>query len=67
MIYVDAWLEETGQTLAWTDKTDPITSLYKIGDINDRLRSLKVIVEHYFIDKLSQAFPYEDQSDGARF
>jgi Recombinase zinc beta ribbon domain len=64
--YVDAWLEETGQTLAWTGTSDPVTSLYKISDINDRMRSLMVIVEHYLADKLSLAFPYKSTSDGAR-
>ena len=64
--YVDNWLEETGQTLAWTGKIDPVTSLYKTRDINDRMRSLMVVVEHYLADKLSSAFPYEEQSDGSR-
>ena len=64
--YVDNWLKETGVTLAWTDKTDPVTSLYKISDINDRMRSLMVIVELYLADKLSLAFPYECSSDGGR-
>ncbi|MBV8129384.1 MAG: zinc ribbon domain-containing protein [Planctomycetaceae bacterium] len=64
--YVDSWLEETGQTLAWTGEATPVTSLYKTRDINDRMRSLMVIIEHYLADKLSQAFSYEDLSDGGR-
>ena len=65
-IYVDNWLEETGQCLAWTDKIDPVTSLYKTRDINDHMRSLMIVVEYYLADKLSQAFTYEEQSDGSR-
>ena len=64
--YVDTWLEETGQTLAWTSTSEPVASLYKIRDINDRMRSLMVAVEHYLAVKLGLAFPYEEQSDGSR-
>ena len=64
--YVNSWLEETNQTLAWTDTSDPITSLYKTSDINNRSMSLLAIVEHYLADKLAQVFPYDLQSDGSR-
>ncbi len=64
--YVDAWLEETGQTLAWTSTSEPVASLYKVRDINDRMRSLMVAVEHFLAVKLGSAFPFEEQSDGSR-
>ena len=64
--YVNSWLEETGNILAWTVKPDPIVSLYKTAPISDRIKLLMVIVEHYLADKLSQIFPCEVQSDGSR-
>ena len=63
--YVNSWLEETGNVLAWTDNSNPIASLYKTSGISDRFRSLMVVVEHYLADKLSQVFSYEEH-DGAK-
>ena len=44
----------------------PITSLYKIRNINEAQSALIVAVEHYLSDKLSKAFTYEERTDGSR-
>lgn len=64
--YGNKWLEETSQTLAWTDEEAPIISLYKIRNINRAHNALIVGVEHYRIDKWAYAGTYKEQSDGSR-
>jgi hypothetical protein len=65
-VYVNKWLEETETVLAWTVEETPVTSLYKIRNINEAHSALIVAVERYLADKLSLAFTYEEQSDGFR-
>ena len=52
--------------LKWTVTSAPITHLYRIREINARLRDLLPIIEKYLADKLSQVFPFTVYTDGAK-
>ena len=63
-MFVDKWLKQTCNTLAWTTEKSPVTSLYTTSSINERHRSLMVLIEQYLADKLAQVFSYTvDDSD----
>lgn len=65
-MFVDKWLKETCNTLAWTVEKSPVTSLYTTSSINTKHKALMVVIEQYLADKLAQLFSYTVDEDNRK-